>query len=219
MTRNILDSIENYFTQEFKNTLDNNLDEPGTGVSKAISAIIPTALFAIANRSNADDNGDKNIFNQAKQAAGYYPKEPDVAKLQNDEEGSNLPHDIFGKNEQKIIRHIAAYSGIRPNSVSSLIVLTLPVIMGKLGEWAQQENLSANEFSSALSSFKGDIVRLTPDGYVLPDFSSPIVSTKEDDSKIHDNSLARQANFVIPRWIPIFLIIIVVLVLIYFSRM
>lgn len=219
MTQNILSNIRDYFTEDFKDSLDINLDEPGTGVSKALSAIIPTALVAIVNKSETEINSGNSIFTLANQAASYYSKEPDVAQLQNDEAGSNLPYDIFGENEQNVARHIAAYSGIRPGSVSTLMVLAVPVIMGKLGELAQNGHLSAGEFSSAILNYKEGIHQMIPDGYTLPDLDGAILTAKEDKNKINETAAARRANYVMPRWVPILVVVIVVALLIYFSRM
>lgn len=218
MSNNILDNISDYFTPEFKNTLANNLDESNAGVSKAISAIIPTAVSAIAARANEGDNGANNIFNLCKQASVYYMKSPDVAQLNNDEVGSNLPHDIFGKNEQEIERHISAFSGVRTSSISSLILMALPVITGKFGEQAQKENVSPGGFSSLLSGYRGDISSTIQDGYVLPDLKGNFVAPKEDAKKIHEHVVLRnQENFVVPKWLPVMMIAILILVLVYFS--
>lgn len=219
MSQLITQSIRDYFTDEFKNAISINLDETVVGVSKAIASIIPTALTAIADKSAANDYSSGAIFDHASQAAHYYSTSPDVAQLVNDEAGSNLPTEIFGSNQNLVIRHIAAYSGMKPISVSSLILLVLPVVMGKLGEKLQGENLSRTDFASSLSSSKNSILSMVPDDYELPDLKTPSILAKADNKKIHASALARQANFVIPQWIPVVLIIFVVLLLIYFSRL
>lgn len=219
MSQPIIQSISEYFTDEFKNAISINLDETPSGVSKGIKCIIPTALTAIADKSLTNEQTSTVIFDHASQAANYYSKLPDVAQLINDEAGSNLPNDIFASNQNAVIRHIAAYSGMRPNSVSSLILLALPVIMGKIGEGSKEENLSQTDFATSLSKLKAAALFMVPDGYELPDLTKPAILAKADNKKIHVNELTRQAGFVIPKWIPIVLIIFVILLLIYFSRL
>ena len=217
MKQDMFNSIRNYFSVEFITALANNLDEPNPGIDKTISAIIPTAFAAIRNKAQQHS---QIIYSLATDAARYYPKVQDVAKLQNDEEGSNLPSDIFGDNEHEVARHIAAYSGLRPTSVSSLIMLVLPVMMGKLGEHIQKENLTDNSVLNLLPNSGEEITQLTPADYKIPDLSHHITASKEDLVKIHEANIIRnKTNFVLPKWIPIAVVVVVVLLLIYFSRL
>ena len=216
MTNNIPDEIKSYFNVEFITAIANNLDEPNPAVAKAISAIIPTTLEALVDQPGSS----ANFYQWAKEAASYYPKSPDVAELVNEEKGSNLHRNIFGNNERAVGRHIAAYSEVRPTTAISLIMLVLPVMMGKIGEYIQRENLSQGDFSAVLSGFAPDVQRLTPAGYTTPDLSHEMISGKEDLEKIHEANLVRnKTNFVFPKWVPILIVAVVVLLLIYFSRM
>lgn len=215
MTNNIPDQINNYFNVEFITAIAQNMDEPVPAISKAVSAIIPTALEALADQPNESGK----FYHLAKEAEQYYSKSPDVAKLVNEEKGSNLHREIFGANERVVGHHIAAYSGVRPTTAFSLIMLVLPVTMGKIGENIQNENLSEGNFPAVLSSFGPDIERLTPTGYTTPDLSHDIAPLKEDAEKINVANKARnKSNFVLPKWVPLVLVALAVLMLIYFSR-
>ena len=216
MTHNIPDDIKSYFNVEFFTAIAHNMDEPVPAVSKAILAIIPTTLEALV-----DQPGESGKFYQlANEAVQYYSKAPDVAKLVNEGKGSNLHRDIFGNNEHAVGRHIAAYSDVRPTTAFSLIMLVLPVMMGKIGEHIQTENLSQSDFSGLVSGFAPDVNRLTPDGYTTPDLTHEMTPSKEDREKIHEANVRRnKTNFVLPKWIPVAAVLVVVLMLVYFSRM
>ena len=215
MTHNIPDDITNYFNVEFFTAIAQNLDEPVPAISKAVSAIIPTALEALVDQPAASGN----FYQLAKEAAQYYSKAPDVARLVNEEKGSNLHRDIFGNNERAVGRHIAAYSEVRPTTAFSLIMLVLPVMMGKIGEHINSENLSQGDFSGLISGLRPDVNRLTPAGYTTPDLSHEVTSSKEDLEEIHEANVGRnKTNFVFPKWVPILIVAVVVLMLIYFSR-
>jgi hypothetical protein len=216
MTHNIPDDIKHYFSEEFITAIAHNMDEPIPAISRAISAIIPTSLEALADQPAASGN----FYQLAKEAAQYYPRVPDVAKLVNEEKGSNLHRDIFGNNERAVGRHIAAYSEVRPTTAFSLIMLVLPVMMGKIGENIIGSNTSQSDFSRLISGFSQDIHRLTPAGYTLPDLTHDVPTSKEDLEKIHDaNILRNKSNFVFPKWVPVLIVAIVLLLLIYFSRL
>ena len=216
MIHNIPDDIKSYFHVEYFTAIAHNMDEPVPAVSKAISAIIPTALEALVDQPDVSGK----FYQLAKEAAQYYSKAPDVAKLVNEGKGSNLHLDIFGNNERAVGHHIAAYSGLRPTTAFSLIMLVLPVMMGKIGEHIQAENLSQSDFSGLLYSFGQDVNRLTPDGYTTPDLSHEITPSKEDEETIHEANKARnKTNFVLPKWVPLAAVAVVVLMLVYFSRL
>lgn len=217
MKEDIYDGLHNYFSVEFITALANNMDEPNPGISKAIAAIIPTALVAVRNKSR---DHSQIVYSMATDAARYYSKAPDVADLENNEKGSNLPHHIFGDNEPAIAKHIAAYSGLRPTSVFSLIMLVLPVMMGKLGEIIQRESLLDNQISTLFPGTEEAINRMKPAGYTIPDFSHHITPSKGDLEKIHEDNITRsKTNYVLPKWIPIVVVAVVVLLLVYFSRL
>ena len=216
MIQNIPDEISNYFHVEYFTAIAQNLDEPVPAVSKAITAIIPTGLEALVDQPAQSGK----FYQLAKEAAQYYSKAPDVAKLVNEEKGSNLHRDIFGESERAVASHIAAYSGVRLSTAFSLIMLVLPVMMGKIGEHIQAANLSQNDFSNLLSGFAPDVNRLSPEGYTTPDLSHDISTAKEDVEKIHEANRERnKTNFVFPKWVPIALVAVVILLLVYFSRM
>ena len=217
MKQVMYNSIRDYFSIEFITALANNLDEPIPGIEKAISAIIPTAYTATRNK--AQDH-PQIVYSLATDATNYYSKAPDVATLQNFEKGSNLPGDIFGKNEHEVARHIAAYSGLRPTSVSSLIMLVLPVLMGKLGEDIQRENALDDGILQLLPGYGEEMQQLTPEGYSIPDLTHQLTASREDNEKIQEANVRRnKTNYVLPKWVPIALVVLVVILLIYFSRL
>ena len=220
MTKNISDNIQNYFSQEFQNALAMNLDEPVPGISKSLKASIPTTLAAISHKVNDGREEANRIFNLATEAAGYYSKAPDVAKLQNQEKGSSLPVDIFGNNEHKIARHIAAYSGVRPGTVEQLITLAVPVTMGLIGKNYQEKNLTGHDLHTEFTSNNNSLLDTLPEGYTLPNLEGNVSTVKEDTDKIHEADVERnKSNFVLPKWAPFAVLALVVLLLVYLSRL
>ena len=219
MTKNISDNIQNYFSQEFQNALAMNLDEPIPGISKSLKAIIPTTLAAISHKVNTGREEANRIFDLSTQAASYYSKAPDVAKLQNQGEGSSLPVDIFGNNEHKIARHIAAYSGVRPGTAEQLITLAVPVTMGIIGENYRVKNLTGEDMHTEFTSNNQSLLDTLPEGYSLPNLEGNVSTVKEDTHKIHEADAERyKSNFVLPKWAPFAVLALVVLVLVYLSR-
>jgi outer membrane protein OmpA-like peptidoglycan-associated protein len=222
-----METVKNYFTSEFINQSAVSLDESSSGVSKALSAIIPAGLAGILNKATSGNDGAQNVYSMAKDAAGYFSASPNLAKLHNEEEGSNLPSDIFGNNESHITNAIAKYAGIQQSSAGSLITLALPVIMGLLGKHLEENNLSASGLSGFLSSQKGNIINAMPSGLPslagilgLGDLAGASMATSYTISLSVENTdevaATRKGGM---KWLlPLILIAAVIALLIYFSK-
>ena len=50
MSFNLMETVKNFFTSEFTNQASSALGEDSPGISKALSAIIPTGLAGILNK-------------------------------------------------------------------------------------------------------------------------------------------------------------------------
>lgn len=164
MASNFVETVKNYFTSEFTNQASNALNESESGISKALSALIPTGLAGILNRATASGEGANNILDMARSAAGYLSPTPNVANLNRENETSGLLSSLFGSNQSGIFNAISNFAGIKHTSLSSLSALVLPAIMGLLGRHANENNLSASGLSGFLSSQKNHIMNALPSG-------------------------------------------------------
>ncbi len=167
MVNNLLDTVKNYFSGDFANQAANSLDESGSGVSKALSALIPASLAGILAKATTGTEGANSIFEMAKSAIGFSPTMPNLSNLHNDEKGSDMPARIFGGNESQITNSVAGFAGIKNSSASSLMTLAVPSILGILGRHAEQNNLSSSGLAGFLSSQKEHILNAVPAGLSL----------------------------------------------------
>jgi outer membrane protein OmpA-like peptidoglycan-associated protein len=166
MSFNLVETVKNYFTPEFTNQSSSALGENSSGVSKALSAIIPTGLAGILNRATSGSDGANSIFNMVKDAAGNFATSPNVSNLTNVQTtpGASMVSNLFGTNHTGIISAISRFAGIKDSSASSLMGMVLPAIMGILGRHTVENNLSANGLSSFLQSQKSNIMEALPSG-------------------------------------------------------
>lgn len=167
MSFNLLDTAKNYFTPEFVNQASSTLGESNTGISKALSGIIPAELAGILRKATSGSEGANSIFNYTKEAAVALPSSPNFTSL------SNLPaktgvgnflSNLFGEKQSGIASMISKFAGIKDSSASSLMNMGLPAIMGLLGKYAEQNHMSANSLSGFLSSQKDQIMNALPSG-------------------------------------------------------
>lgn len=167
MSFNLLDTVKNYFTSEFVNHASSGLGESSSGISKALSAIIPAGLLGIINKGTSGDAGAGSVLNMAKQSAVGLPSAPGFSNLSNAEStagSGNILSNIFGFNQSGIAGLISRFAGIKDSSASSLMSMGIPAILGLLGRHAEQNNMSSNDLSGFLSSQKDQVVNALPSG-------------------------------------------------------
>ena len=86
----------------------------------------------------------------------------DLAANTNPEQGRSVLSNLFGGNQSGVVSAISRYAGLKDSSVSSLMSMGLPVILGILGRHAEQNNLTAGGLSGFLSSQYNNIVAAIP---------------------------------------------------------
>lgn len=159
-----METVKNYFTSEFTNQASSALGESGSGISKALTAIIPTALAGILSKSTSGTEGADSIFDMAKNAISNVSGNTPLTSTENIQKGNSMFASLFGVNQPGITDAISKFAGIKDSSASSLMSMCLPPIMGLLGEHAEQNNLSASGLSGFLSSQKDHIIQDMPSG-------------------------------------------------------
>ncbi|HEY5370149.1 MAG TPA: OmpA family protein [Hanamia sp.] len=159
MSFNLMETVKHYFTDEFTNQASSTLGESTSGITKALSAIIPTGLAGILIKATSGNDGANSILEMAKNAFSSNAGSPELASPEN---GSNMLSDLFGTKEAGINTAISQFSGVKGSSVGSLMSIGLPAIMGILGKHADENNLSASGLAGFLSSQKDHIVHAMP---------------------------------------------------------
>lgn len=164
------DSIKAYVTPELIGRAANLLGENEGGIAKAIGGMTPAILAGMLNKSS-DVATLENIF----KALGNF----DADSL--DDPGSllaagNLAHDdpkdaagrllgiIFGPKVPALTNALAAFSGTKPSSVSALLGIVGPIVMGFLNKKISTDDLSASGLANLLRSEKNHILGLLPTG-------------------------------------------------------
>ncbi len=228
MAVNFLETVKNYFTPQFINQVSNSLDESSSGISKALTAIIPIGMENILMKATSGNEGANSVFEMSKKAGGYFSEEPNLSDLHNDEEGSLIPEMIFKEKESNIMSAISKYSGIQKSSTSALSTMALPVMMGFLGRHVEQNNLSASGLAGYLSSQKDNIRNGLPSELFSLTAIPTIVTLEKENSPAYPknipgdddpNTSGIEYRKKDSKWIiPAVVIILVIALLVYFSR-
>lgn len=231
MPINLLEMVKNYFTADFISNASSNLGENNSGVSKALTAIIPTSLSAILNKATSGSGGDADVLEMAKNSVYAATDHSASVTEETKEKGNGLLTNLFGSNQSTIENSISGFSGLKNSSTSSLLSLALPAIMGILGKHAEENNLSASGLAGFLSSQKENIKNALPPGLsslpVIPGLETVGAGATNLASHVnppdiphpHTHDITTISERPTAKWlVPLVSILVVILLLWYFSR-
>lgn len=118
------------------------LGEPEDKTKAGLKSAIPTLLMGIADKGLTPE-GAETIVNLAKN----HPTDPnspanDVSET-NLSEGNSVLNGIFGSGLTPMISRLGTFTGLNTSSVSKMLGLATPLIMGAIGTKVKKDNLSA----------------------------------------------------------------------------
>jgi outer membrane protein OmpA-like peptidoglycan-associated protein len=171
MSFNLIDSVKSLFTSEMVSKASAYLGESESGVAKAISGILPSVLGGLVSKSSDNDGaGAVAQMAQESHASGILGNLEGV--LGNDgggllSKGAGLLSGLFGGKLDGLTSLISNFSGVKSSSVSSLMSMAAPAVLGVVGKHASDNNMNASAISSLLSSQKDNIAAAMPAGLNL----------------------------------------------------
>lgn len=168
MSFNLIDAAKGLFTSELVSKASSFLGESETGVSKAISGIVPTVLSGLVNKASSHEGaGSVSTMVEEQQNAGvldglgnFFGNEG--GGLLN--KGAGLLSSLFGSKADGIGSLISNFAGIKSSSTTSLLSMALPAVLGLIGK---HSNGGASGIASLLSSQKDNIAAAVPSGLNL----------------------------------------------------
>lgn len=219
MASDFLTRSGQYFSNEFIQQLAVYMDESEESVRTSVNSLISLDGAAIFHQSQSGTETANRLYTHARNAASNYPETPDLANLVNEDAGEVLLRDVLGKKENTVEHAVAKYAGVRNTSTEQLNMLLMPVILGNLGKEINHRNLDIDGMREYLLSSQGDIYSQIPDGLSAVAGIYGMGEAPADEKRIE-----KSVQPVLPRtrnkiwYVPLILIILVIALLIYFSR-
>lgn len=162
MSSTIVNLIRNHLGPGFISQFGTQSGENESGISKAISVLIPIVLGGLANRSN-----DPQIVDSISNSESTGLLSNLMGNSSNSNLISNLLSNIFGDKMGGVVSSIANYAGISDSSSSSLLNMVTGASVGSIGQYATENNLGASGISQLLNDQKGVISNMLPAGLSL----------------------------------------------------
>jgi outer membrane protein OmpA-like peptidoglycan-associated protein len=189
MSFNLIDAAKSLFSDELVSKAGSFLGESETGISKAITGVLPAVLSGLLTKTaNHEGAGAvaQMVGEQVNSVASGNPNSffgDDSSNLLN--KGAGLLSGLFGHKLDGITGLISNFSGIKPSSSASLLSMAVPAVLGLLGK--HSNNGGASGIAALLSSQKDNIAAAMPSGLNLSSVLGNItgsVSNAAADAKV-----------------------------------
>ncbi|MCC6411477.1 MAG: OmpA family protein [Saprospiraceae bacterium] len=214
---NVLDSLREFVTPQLLNQAAQMLGENENGISKALGGLAPTILAGLINKTG-DANAMGSIFNTLANFnadilnnLGSLIGGGNLAHNDPKDEAGHLFSNLFGDKVPAITNAVAAYSGTKTSSVSSLLGLAGPLVMGLLSRRINTEGLNVSGLSNLLLQQKNIVLGTLPAGV------GSLLGFAEERSVSQDAATTEQS--IGNRWLmPLLLLLALGLGIMYIAR-
>jgi OmpA-OmpF porin, OOP family len=173
-TFNLLDMAKGYFSNELISKASSHLGESEGGISKVISAALPSLIGTIADKASSHDGAnavhamasEQNDSGILSSLGGFLGGDNSNSLLS---KSSGLISSLFGNGGQSnmLTTLISSFAGVKGSTVGTIISMAAPAILGLIGKHSKDNNLSASSMASMLGEQKKSAMSMLPAGFNL----------------------------------------------------
>ena len=163
MSTNLIDLIKGQLGPATVSQTATQLGESESGISKAISALLPAVVGGFVN-----SNAQSELFSTVKDAATSGVLSNLLGNLEgSDSVISKILSLIFGDGDKlaAITNSVSEYAGIKNESTNSLLNLVTGATAGTIGRYAEDHNLDVSSFGNLMNDQKSNLASLLPAGF------------------------------------------------------
>ena len=162
MALNIIDLIKGQLGPALISQAATQFGESESGISKAISGLLPAVVGGMAN--NADKPG---VLDAIMGASSNGMLGNLLGGTSNNSLITTVLTAIFGDKVGDIVNAISTFSGVNNSTSSSLMNMVTGATLGSVGKYASDNNIGASGITSLLQDQKGIVSSLLPAGLSL----------------------------------------------------
>lgn len=171
MAFNLIDEAKSLLPSDLISRAATSLGETESGIQRAVNGSIPTVLSGLLNQSST--TGASGVLDMVRNASGSNI----LGNISGLLSGSSLSgigatvmgwlRSLFGDRLSSVTNSLASFAGIKPSSASSVMSLATPAVLGSVGNYVKENNLSASGLGSFLMTQKNSILNAIPSGFNL----------------------------------------------------
>ena len=162
MSLNLIDLIKGQLGPATISQAATQLGESESGISKAISGLLPAIIGGLAN--NADKPG---VLDGITGASSSDLLGNLLGGTSNNSLITTILTSIFGDKIGALVNSISSFSGVSNSSSNSLLNMVTGATVGSLGKYASENNLDSSGVKTLLHDQKGIVSSLLPAGLSL----------------------------------------------------
>lgn len=169
MTTSLIDSVKNLATPELSSRIASSLGEPVHGVTSGLTGGLSSMLLGILGKSG-DPAAMRSVFNTVTDPANDGRILENPAAIVGAPEGGlsslggQLLSSVFGGRASAVNDILARSSGLRLASISSLMHMAAPLLLGILGKRVREGGLNAGSLTRLFEDERQGIERAAPAG-------------------------------------------------------
>lgn len=162
MSLNVIDLIKGQLGPALVSQAATQYGESESGISKAISGLLPAVVGGMVNNANQSTVLDAITGANSTSLLGNL-----LGGSSNNSLIATVLSAIFGDKMNGLINAVSGFSGVSNSTSGSLLNMVTGAALGSLGKYSADNNLDRNGLSSLLADQKGIVSSLLPAGLSL----------------------------------------------------
>lgn len=147
MKNKLVETVKFCFTSDVVAQLGALVDETEAGVEKALSKYVPLVLSGLSSRAGRGLPPEE-LFDLVRDAdaANVLKQLAELPGTRWHEQSTNLLLDLLGDSYRPTVSQVATEAGIRPKASGTLLEVATTAVLGVLGRFATDNELSVSDF-------------------------------------------------------------------------
>lgn len=183
ISENLLSTTQSFLTPEFIQKFSGALGQPADKIQNGLRSVIPTFLKGLVDKGSSQE-GAESLVNLASRDGVESTTPPNLNDANYLSKGDDAVKGIFGSNLNQVTSSLGSSTGLNSSSVTKLMGMIAPMIMGVLGRKIKNENLNANGLMGFLSQQKSALAgasAISGAGSLKDSFQKPVTSYATTD--------------------------------------
>jgi OmpA-OmpF porin, OOP family len=182
-TFNLLDMAKGYLTNELVSKASSALGESEGGISKILSAAVPSLIGSIADKASSH-GGAEAVAKMASEShnsgilgslGNFFGGDDSSSSLLSG--GAGIISSLLGGKGNMLTSLISNFAGTKSGTVGTILSMAAPAILGMIGKHTSDNNVPTSGLASLLGGQKDLAMKALPSGFNLSSIFGDSTST------------------------------------------
>jgi len=161
---NLLDMAEAFMTPDVVQKFSSALGQPAEKILSGLKTVVPAFLMGLVSKGSSPEGAESLVKMARVQGVDSTTVPASVSEANYLQKGVEAVNGIFGNQLNSIATKLAAVSGLSSSSVTKMMNMIAPAMMGILGKKITEEGLSASGLMNFLGQQKSSLLSAVPAG-------------------------------------------------------